>query len=317
MRLIVVCLLAGCATVTPPPPGPPPPPPEPNPAERACLAAVAETDALLGTDALLACERDLDCAGVSPLVAGHCGVFVNARAYEAHRAQFEAQQLTCSPVVQLVPRCPRLRPACNAGRCFGETIAELPDECAELRKTFMAAAGRAANCTVDDECTLIEGDLPTSTAFAAESIAQQEELSKACGTVPPALYATRPAPVEAFCFEGRCMSEKGNPKFTTVVRTDRKLTPPEIDGKCLFDSFYSALKNPSALPSRWELHFKTTFDLHGDMNQFEFISPANLTRETQAAVAARFRECKATPVKYRGKPISVRWGIRMLSSDYR
>ncbi|MDP1828855.1 MAG: hypothetical protein Q8L48_36680 [Archangium sp.] len=314
MRLIVVCLFAGCATVTPPPPGPPPPPPEPNPAERACLAAVAETDALLGTDALLTCERDLDCAGVSPLVAGHCGVFVNARAFEAHRAQFEAQQLTCNPVVQLVPRCPRLRPACNAGRCFGDTIAELPDECAELRKSFQDAAKRAASCKADDECTLVGEDLPTSIGFATGSVEQQEQLSKTCGTVPPALFATRPAPVETFCVEGRCMSEKGDPKFTTVVRTDRKLTPPEIDGDCLFERFYASLQNPGMLRGkRWELHFKTTFDLNGDMNQFEFISPANLTRETQAAAAARFRECKATPVKYRGKPITVRWGIRMIA----
>jgi hypothetical protein len=233
---------------------------------------------------------------------------VNVKAFEAHLAQFEAQTKTCAPVVQVVPRCLKLQPVCRAQRCTAEPVAELPDECAELRAALEADASSANTCSDDAQCTLLE-DRPTTVAFAAAALDRREKLARACGTVEPDLFVVAPPPVETFCLERRCVSGKADPKFTTVVR-DTIFVRPEPDVECIKDAFLGAFDRPERLQRkrRWDLKFTVSLDAEGRMNQFEFLEPANLSPAAQRAFAWRLHQCKAkSPALRRGKPVAIRY----------
>lgn len=312
MRWLTLCVvLAGCATktTTAPPPAPPRKPSEPSVTERACLAALDETNERFAAPELVRCEHDLDCRAVAPLVSGRCNVFANAAAFEAQREAIRAQVATCEPVVQVVPRCPRLRPTCQSGRCAGEPISELPDECTELTESLLTDAKKGNACQLDEECTVL-GGTPTSVAFVSASLERREHLARACGTVPPPLFAVKEATEEAFCVAGRCVSERASPQFTTVVRGKRQLVPPELDHECIKDRFLATFRDPREFyvrPREWVLVYVANLDTEGRQNQFEFVVPSGLSVEAQHAFASRLSECRAKqPARYRGKPIAIR-----------
>lgn len=308
-QIVWAGLLVGCATMDLPP-LPTDAPLEPNAVERSCMDAISNAGALLASEEFTTCQRDSDCRGISPLLSGRCETVANAKVFEAHLDDFRAQTATCDPVVQLVPRCVRLQPVCRAGRCAGEPISELPDECAELRSALEVDADRENTCAVDAECTVMEDDRPTSVAFLAASIDRQEALARACGTAPPMLFVAHEAPTEAFCVMNRCVTEKANPKFTTVVKDRRRFTPPEIDTDCVTAQFTDAFKNLHRR-REWFVEFVANLDANGRLNQYEFIAPVGLSLQAQRALASRLSDCRAQPARYRGKPIAIRKRMRI------
>lgn len=300
-----VLLLTGCATTATL--ASEPASDSPSATERACLDALTLNGSRLDSAEFTACERDLDCRGVSALLSGRCGAVVNARVFDSHLTEFAQQTATCDPVLQLVPRCPHLRPVCRAHVCAEEAVAELPDECAEQRAALIASADTANRCELDAQCTVLE-DRPTSVEFAASSLDQQEHLAQACGTVPPKLFLVRPETTEAFCVSGRCVSEKASPQFTTVVRDRHAFTRPEFDSTCLKDQFLASFTNEDWIRRQreWLLSYWVNLDANGHQNQFEFLVPANLSLAAQRSFAARLGTCRAKPALYRGKPMAIR-----------
>ena len=310
-------ILMGCATrmAASPTPAPAPLPvkeAEPNPVERACLEQISRSGERLASEEFATCARDSDCRGISALLSGLCGTIANARRFDAHLDEFQTQTAICDPVVQLVPRCLRLRPVCREGRCAGEPVSEMPDECTELRASLEADAQKANTCNVDAECTVTENDRPTSVAFRAGALDRQEALARACGTVPSLLYVVRHQPIESFCVNQRCMTEKSNPQFTTVVH-DTAFRPPELDRECIIRQFKAAFTDWRKLVDRkrWSIDYFASLDARGRQNQFEFVAPADLSLETQRALASRLIECRAKPATWRGKPIAIRERFRI------
>lgn len=309
-----VMLCAGCVTTTPPKPVEPEKPAEPTEGEQACLEAIARTGERLASDEFAGCERDSDCRGVSALLSGHCDTVANAQVFDAHLEEFRAQTATCDPVVQLVPRCLRLQPVCRGGRCAAEPRSELPDECAELGAALARDAQAANTCQVDAECAVVLPDeRPTSVAFVSASLERREQLARACGTVPAVLFLARPQATEAFCVSGRCVTEKANPQFTTVVRSKRSMLPPELDTECIKDQFLAAFTDPRQFRGReWSVDFIANLDTTGRFNQFEFVLPQDLSLEAQRSLAARLSVCRARqPARHRGKPVAIRHHIRI------
>lgn len=309
-------LLAGCATTELPPvshsvaiPGAPARV-EPSEVERACLEAISRAGERLATDEFAACTRDSDCRPISPLLSGHCGTVANARVFDAHLEDFQAQTAICDPAVQLVPKCIQLQSVCRQERCTGEPISELPDECAELRAAFEKDADKANTCQLDSDCSVFGTDRPATEAFLSSSLDRQEQLARACGTVLPSLFVVRPVPTEVFCVAGRCVTEKASPHFTTVVQSRRAITPPVLDHACITEKFISAFTNLRRR-REWLVQFVSNLDVTGRQNQFEFIHPADLSVDAQSALASRLSECRSKPALFRGKPIAIREVFRI------
>ena len=298
-------VLSGCASWSPPSRQAEEKPAEPTAVERACLESLTRTSERLASPEFASCRRDSECQGVSPLLTGHCGTVANAAAFDAHLGEFKAQTELCDPVVQLVPRCVPLRPVCQNERCVTEPISVLPEECAEQKAALEADAQKANTCETDAECTVL-AERPTSAAFTLASLDRRERLARDCGTVPPDLFGARPPPVEAFCVERRCVSEKANPQFTTVVRT-QTFKKPQLDPECIKDQFLAALGGDGPRAKQWELVYVASLDTSGRQNQFQFQVPADLSLAAQRALASRLTECRAQPAQVRGKPVAIRY----------
>lgn len=283
----------------------------PDLAATACAAAGVKAGETLNDDAFAACEHDSDCAEVSPLVSGTCGRFANAATFDAHLAIFEAQTDACSQAVQVVPVCPALRAACVAGRCAGEALSELPDECDERKKALRAAANAANTCDEDADCTLLAGDIAGSVAFSQKAREEQDALAKACGSPAPVLYGMRQPPgVQAFCFEHRCSSQRDEKaaKLTTVVRSSSSLKDPQFDQTCFGKAFVEAfqLSDHSARRNSFLIAVKVRVDASARLSQFQFIEPPGLSVAARGALAARLHACPALqPARLKGKPVPV------------
>lgn len=308
-RFALAVLLTSCATTKPFVPTEPEV--APDVAALACATAGLKSEETLKLEGFTACERDSDCAEVSALVSGTCGVFVSTKAFEAKLDVFEAQTNACSQAVQVVPVCPALRAACIAGRCTGEALSELPDDCAESKKTLRVAANRANTCNEDADCTLLAGDIVGSVAFSNESRAAQDALSLACGMRAPVLYGMRQPPgLQAFCFEHRCSSDRDAQaaKFTTVVRSSSSFKEPEFDGPCFAKAFTEAFSLGDHRDGKhsFSIAVRLRVDASARLSQFQFLEPQGLTVAAKAALAARIHACPALqPARLKGTPVPV------------
>lgn len=308
LRFGALLLFAAC--VTPAPFVPTDPAIPPDVAGLACAAAGVKAQALLATDEFSRCEHDSDCAEVAPVVSGACGRFVNAATFEAHFDTFQAQTNECTQAVQLVPLCPRLRAQCVAGRCAGDSISELPDECESGKKALRTAAAAANTCAEDEECTLLEGDIVGTAAFAKATRTEQDGLARVCGSRAPVLHGMKQPPgAQAFCFERRCHSsaDERAARLTTVVRST-SFTDPQFDQACFSRAFTEAFNLGKYRGARgsFQIQVNLRVDASARIGQFQFIKPSNLSEETRAALAHRLHECPALqPGRRRGKPVPV------------
>jgi hypothetical protein len=283
-----------------------PPPPTPSQEERACIDAMAEVGASLASEHLTACEFDVDCRHVAPVVAGRCGVFVNADAFELNRVAFAAAGAACDGVVQVVPRCMAQRPACRAGRCVGDAVSQSPDECAERKAAWLGKAVKRNACSADSQCVALEGGEATSVGFFRQSARERDALSLACGVVESDLFTVPAQTEEVFCVEGSCATGR---KFTTVVR-EPQLTRPEFDRRCVIDAFFRVVSRQETRRAR--LSFKSNLGVDGRMRQFEFLEPATLPVEAQAAFAAHLSTCRVEPARRKKQAIPIRWTLTIL-----
>jgi hypothetical protein len=282
----------------------------PDVAGLACAAAGVKAQELLATEEFSRCDHDSDCAEVAPVVSGSCGRFVNTTTFEAHFDTFQAQTNECTQAVQLVPLCPPLRAQCVEGRCAGDSISEMPDECESGKKALRTAAAAANSCREDEECTLLEGNIVGSVAFANGSRTAQDALARACGSRAPVLHGMKQPPgVHAFCFERRCHSsdDERAARLTTVVRST-SFTAPEFDKDCFVRAFTEAfnLRKFKGQGGSFEIEVMLRVDASARLSQFQFVKPSNLSAETRAALAHRLHDCPARqPGRRRGKPVPV------------
>lgn len=311
MRWVLLVGLASCApvkTVAPilVEPGAPAEvvlPPVPSEHDRACIDAMAATAQVLATDELTACAHDVDCRRVAPVVSGRCGVFTNEAAFDHHRERFATAQAACEGSVQVVPKCVPQRAACRAGRCVGDTVSDAPDECAERKAAWLGKAVKRNACSTDAQCVALEGGEATSIDFLGQSAKERDALSLACGLVESDLFTVPAQREEVFCVDGGCSTGR---KFTTVVR-EPQLTRPEFDSRCIWDAFFRVSREETPL-----LSFKSNLGVDGRMRQFEFLEPATLPVEAQAAFAAHLSACRVEPARMKKKPISIRWRLTLI-----
>lgn len=110
------------------------------------------------------------------------------------------------------------------------------------------------------------------------------------------------------------MTEKSNPKFTTVVR-DNRLVAPKLDDECIRRQFLAAFTDRKSTPGshmEWHLEYMVNIDVSGRQNQFEFFVPADLSVEAQRSLAWRLSECRARPALHRGQPVAVRYRLHII-----
>ncbi len=293
-------VLTACAT-----PAPPIPEVDPTPVNsEPCLAGLRQSAALLATDELTQCTHDVDCAVVTQVVSGRCGVFANLESFAAHLEELEANTAACDGLVRVVPTCPQVHAVCTAGRCASEAISSMPDECTEATAALDAAAKKDSGaCETDTECVLLHDSIPATSTFAASHGAQRDDLERACGTPAGVLYAVRePATPTAFCVERRCASAQ---KFTTINRAAMKPPRPEYDMDCFVRQLEEALNLRKHFPFGFVFHVKVRVAATGEMNHFEFTKPLQLPDAVKLAIASRLHECRPKPARFRGKPVEV------------
>ncbi|MBL8910657.1 MAG: hypothetical protein JNM17_08155 [Archangium sp.] len=304
-RLALVLVLSSCALTKKAPSLSS----EPTAQDLACQQALTDGSARFDEASLTACTHDFDCREVSPLIAGKCGAFVNGDAFGARRTEF-ARGSVCDGVVLVVPRCTRLRPVCVAGRCGGEPVAQIVEECEERNAALNRARTAANVCVEDTDCAVMSQKAATSKKFFDSAAKEREQLARACGAMPPQLFVALDEPTTAFCVAGVCQTDR---QFTTTVRAKRGYeyedTWAESKRGCVFEALEDSVSESLGMRDL-ELSFKVTLSEAGEMNEFEFVQ--QIPPSIAYAFAARLHACEGPRVTRRGKPVSVRWTITMI-----
>lgn len=281
--------------------------PTPAAAATACTEATLAAANTLTASALTSCQQDTDCAEVSSLLGGRCGLFVNREQFSAHFDEWDAQVAACDSSVQVVMGCPSARPVCEQGRCSSTAQVELPELCEENTKVLDTEALAANTCNADADCTRVHA-VPTATSFSARGAELLAKLKSTCFS-SERLLATRPPPAEPlFCLEHRC--SEASTKFTTVVKSASR---PKPNVGCLQrtvgDFFVSALKADGVIkPGRLKLIVKLRVDEHGLGNRYDFIQPKPLSEPLKHKLAELLHECTFEPAtNRRGIPYAMEY----------
>lgn len=310
-------LTVGCATTSAAPPtqqvaSEPVAVEKPSAEAMACAAATEQTSGLMGDADSTGCTHDLDCQEVSALLAGRCGVFVNAKQFASRRAEYSSRIAACDALTQVVPRCPALQPVCLEERCQGQTVAAIDDECTERREALVAEAKKDNRCTTDTDCVLFE-TVPTSTHFVEENLEARGKLARACGSVSTQLFETEALEPEAYRVDSQCAAIKPSAGMVATIKGARPFERAELDSECMRKAVTGSFHNFNRVPDHWAFTVRLNVSAVGVLNQFDFIEPGNWPEATQRAVAWRLHQCTNNkPMRVRGKPKASRWRIQFI-----